>query len=318
MKLSRDSVILAYRYILGRDPESEAVIQHHMNHVADEGSLRDALLSCDEFTGGRPGSDQFMQRLSHGYSSERGRIDVEVSAPITAELVDRIKRQWSLLGEEEPYWGVLTDERYKSATIDDQALATFRESGRATAAIIDAAQRRGLRARAGGTCVELGCGVGRITRHLADRFDRVIAADISPGNLRLCAQYMQGDGIPNVQPMLLTSLDDLESLEPMDWFFSMIVLQHNSPPVQHQILEIILPKIKAGGGFVFQTVSDLPGYQFVAADYLKTVDPVMEIHALPQEIVFQIVEQAGLRISAARMDPWISGYGSYTYEGYRP
>jgi ubiquinone/menaquinone biosynthesis C-methylase UbiE len=34
-----------------------------------------------------------------------------------------------------------------------------------------------------GTCVEVGCGPGRMTRHLTERFDRVIALDVSPAML---------------------------------------------------------------------------------------------------------------------------------------
>src|SRR5919204_5371673 len=32
----------------------------------------------------------------------------------------------------------------------------------------------------GGVCVEVGCGPGRQTRYLAQRFDRVIGVDVSP------------------------------------------------------------------------------------------------------------------------------------------
>jgi trans-aconitate methyltransferase len=35
----------------------------------------------------------------------------------------------------------------------------------------------------GGTCVEVGCGPGRMTAALADRFDRVLALDVSPAML---------------------------------------------------------------------------------------------------------------------------------------
>jgi ubiquinone/menaquinone biosynthesis C-methylase UbiE len=35
----------------------------------------------------------------------------------------------------------------------------------------------------GGTCVEVGCGPGRMTRHLTERFDRVLALDVSPAML---------------------------------------------------------------------------------------------------------------------------------------
>src|SRR3954464_13616393 len=32
----------------------------------------------------------------------------------------------------------------------------------------------------GGTCVEVGCGPGRVAATLAERFDRVVAVDVSP------------------------------------------------------------------------------------------------------------------------------------------
>src|SRR5438067_13845037 len=35
----------------------------------------------------------------------------------------------------------------------------------------------------GGLCVEIGCGPGRMTGALADRFDRVLALDVSPAML---------------------------------------------------------------------------------------------------------------------------------------
>src|SRR4051812_2276719 len=40
-----------------------------------------------------------------------------------------------------------------------------------------------LPAARGGTCVEVGCGPGRMTGALAERFDRVIALDVSPAML---------------------------------------------------------------------------------------------------------------------------------------
>ena len=35
----------------------------------------------------------------------------------------------------------------------------------------------------GGVCVEVGCGPGRMTAVLAERFDRVVAVDVSQGML---------------------------------------------------------------------------------------------------------------------------------------
>jgi 2-polyprenyl-3-methyl-5-hydroxy-6-metoxy-1,4-benzoquinol methylase len=260
----------------------------------------------------------FHEEVARGYDAPPCRIETEVPAPVMAKLLERIRRQWTILGEEEPYWGVLVDERFKSDTIDESALAAFHDSGLANALMIDTATRRGLPSRIGGTCVELGCGVGRITRHLAARFDKVVAIDISPGNLRLCEQYLASAGIGNVETRLLQNLDDLAHIGPFDWFYSVIVLQHNPPPIQRLVLETLLPQIRSGGGFVFQTVSDLPGYEFIAEQYLATDDPVMEIHSLPQRSIFKLIDQANLKLNAVRMDAMLAAYGSYTYEGYRP
>lgn len=312
MRLTREDVAAGYRFILGREPESEDVLDNHVTNHQDIASFRQTLLASEEFQ-----SRGVINGLAQGYSSLPRRIDTEVSAALMSQLVERVRRQWSRLGEDEPYWGVLTDERFKSDKINEDALAEFRSSGQETASLIDSAILRGIPSAVGGTCVELGCGVGRITRHLASRFEKVIAIDISPGNLTLCKQYMENEGIRNVETVLLKNLDDLTLIEPFDWFFSVIVLQHNSPPIQRKILEALLPRIRAGGAFVFQTVSDLPGYEFIAEQYLATEDPVMEIHALPQKTIFNLLEDAKLDLNAARMDPWVGAYGSYTYEGYK-
>lgn len=47
--LTRDEVIWGYRYILGREPESEAVIAQHIASVADWPALRHSMLKLSEF-----------------------------------------------------------------------------------------------------------------------------------------------------------------------------------------------------------------------------------------------------------------------------
>ncbi len=50
----------------------------------------------------------------------------------------------------------------------------------------------------GGTCVEVGCGSGRMTPHLADRFDRVIAVDVSPRMIARAEERARARGLGNV------------------------------------------------------------------------------------------------------------------------
>src|SRR6266542_1722616 len=50
----------------------------------------------------------------------------------------------------------------------------------------------------GGTCVEVGCGSGQMTPHLADRFDRVIAVDVSPRMIAKAEERARARGLGNV------------------------------------------------------------------------------------------------------------------------
>jgi FkbM family methyltransferase len=51
--LTNDEVIWGHRYILGRDPESTAVLDQHMRAYPDWRNFRQALLNSSEFAGGR-------------------------------------------------------------------------------------------------------------------------------------------------------------------------------------------------------------------------------------------------------------------------
>jgi len=61
----------------------------------------------------------------------------------------------------------------------------------------------------GGTCVEVGCGFGRMTAVLAERFDRVVALDVSPRMLELARAAVPA---PNVELDLVSGsrLDPVE------------------------------------------------------------------------------------------------------------
>lgn len=316
--LTRGQVRMAYRLILGREPENVRVLDRHIARHANLASLRAAFMNSAEYLAQfAPEQLRFRTVVRKGYVAPAQTVEHIVSAEVRERLAARIREQWTKLGESEPYWSVLTDERYRAATIDEGAREQFHRSGAHSAALIDLfAARTGL-AVPTGTCVELGCGVGRITRHLSERFERVIAIDISPGNLALCRQHLADEGITNVETLLIREIEELSALPPIDHFFSMIVLQHNPPPIQFRLLEILLGKLTPGGQCLFQTVADLPGYEFEAETYLATPSPEMEIHALPMAVIAALMRRLGVALDLARMDVWVEAYGSYTFAGHR-
>lgn len=317
-RLNPEEVRMAYRLILGREPESEAVVAWHCDNVKTLAALSAAFLASDEFRGRNGAAPAaFAETTARGYAARQLAIETQVTPAVLDRLAQRIRTQWTTLGEEDPHWSVLTEERFRARRLDAAAEADFRRSGKNSADLIDLFAQRSGRAPPTGVCVELGCGVGRITRWLAKRFARVIAVDISPGNLALCEKYMKEEGVTNVETRLIASIDELEHLPKFDMFYSLIVLQHNPPPIQYRMLATLFPKIAPGGGCLFQTVADLPGYAFKAESYLGSPSPQMEIHSLPMAEILTLLRTNGLILDLVRSDVWVAAYGSYTFAAHR-
>lgn len=319
--LNAELVREAYRGLLGREPESQDLIEAHLrNHPTLAGLLKAIAASqeFDRFGSPKSRNDAVMKVVHDAYWNRPGAIEHDVAPEAMRRLVDRIRAQWTLLGETEPHWSVLTHDRYRSDKLTDAAMDAFYQSGEQSARIIDLfEQRTGVAARHG-TCLELGCGVGRITGHLAKRFDQVIGVDISPGNLKLCNERMTAIGADNVRTRSVGGIEDFDSLPEFDFFYSVIVLQHNSPPIQKAILRSLLSKIRPGGGAVFQIPTEMPGYAFEVEPYLASPSPTMEVHGLPKSVVLEEIRQAGLNVVDFMPDSWIDRFGSYTFYAVKP
>jgi SAM-dependent methyltransferase len=76
----------------------------------------------------------------------------------------------------------------------------------------------------GGTCVEVGCGPGRMTKFLAERFDHVIAVDVSPAMLMQARTRVTADHVE----FRLVAGDRLDGIENdiADVVVCYLVLQH--------------------------------------------------------------------------------------------
>lgn len=109
----------------------------------------------------------------------------------------------------------------------------------------------------GGTCVEVGCGFGRMTAPLAGRFDRVVALDVSPRMLDLARAAVPAS---NVEFALVSG----SSLEPVadtsaDVLVCYLVLQHLP---RRNLIDAYLREIArvlAPGGRAFVQLPVLPG-----------------------------------------------------------
>lgn len=218
-------------------------------------------------------------------------VEHEADEESFGKILSHIQQVWSRLGEEEPHWSVVSVADFKSDKIDE-TLQKFYESGRSEVAnLLRLLKRVGREISLGSRALEYGCGVGRVTRWLADHFESVLGVDISAAHLAHAKQYFETENIHNVDLFHLRELGDLKSLKPVDFIYSKIVLHHNPPPVIARTLDILCSKLNPGGLAVLQIPTYAKGYRFSVSEYLEKMGSidVMEMHVLPQPIVYGIL-----------------------------
>jgi SAM-dependent methyltransferase len=287
--LTREEVILAYRAVLLRDPENEDVIEVHRRNWRDVGGFGRALTESEEFR------RRFAPPLAPGLPLDLKANAVEVvAAPaLLQRLFDAQRHYWEGIGESAPHWSCLPEPRFLP-----EFLAPSREdfdaSGAAVARDLWAVLARQGRAPGGfARVLEQGCGVGRVTRHLAPGFARLTAADISLAHLRVAAEELGAAGIGNVT-FVQASLERMAPLPGCELWFSHATLQHLPPPLAREVLGAALLALAPGGLAVFQIVTWIEGYRFMAETHLGGVTgQVMELHALPQAEIFALAEACG-------------------------
>ena len=282
--VSRDDVVWCYRTLLRREPESEAVVKDQMVHE----SLR-ALVHA--FVESREFQQMKGARAFHPIPLPTARIDVRLDQGQLAAAIAKVKAAWSHLGRVRPHYSVLTHEEYLPENLP-RAIDMFWKTGEAEAArVFGVLEAHGVEAE-GKTCIEYGCGVGRVTSGLAQRFQHVHAYDISPGHLGEAEKRIQSIGMQNVS-LVLCSDSFLQDLQPCDVFYSRIVFQHNPPPLIDALVRAALRSLRPGGIAIFQVPTYAVGYSFDIDEWLQSPESLeMEMHCLPQPHIFQAIAEA--------------------------
>ncbi len=156
-------------------------------------------------------------------------------------------RQWEQFGLEEPYFGVVTHEQFRSENLDDESLEEFFETGEAyVASMLETVREHvdpGFEPR---TALDFGCGVGRLAIPLSSRVESVAAVDVSTSMLRECGKNCAARSIDNVS--LLESDDDLSAIRgEFDLIHSFIVFQHIPVRRGQRVFERLLDHLAEGG-----------------------------------------------------------------------
>ncbi len=157
--------------------------------------------------------------------------------------------EWEKWGQMDPYFGVITSEKFRSENMTLEALDEFFDSGEGHVDHVlqtihrvldgDFTPRRVL---------DFGCGTGRLVVPFARRFEEVVGLDIASSMLKEAASNCDDHNVHNVS--LLKSDDALSALEGgagFDLIHSVVVFQHIPVERGLSIFSGLLKHLNKGG-----------------------------------------------------------------------
>lgn len=223
-------------------------------------------------------------------------VELDVPPEVTQRLLESTARVWSGLGATDAHWSVITRDDFRREVFGERAEADFYATGgHDYISLSRAFARAGEDLEPVETVFELGCGTGRVTEAFATHKRRVLAVDISAPHLALAADRMKKIGASNVEIRKIESVSDLDIEEKFDLAYTVIVLQHNPPPVAYSILGKLLEIVRSGGYIFFQIPTHIFNYEFKEENYNPSKN-TMEMHCIPMNRVLRLLKEMGFDI----------------------
>ena len=205
---------------------------------------------------------------------------------------ERYRRAWNAAAREDALTAILTPPDGRSAETE----ASFDAKGRQDAAWL----RRFV--EPGAVVLDVGCGIGRIERHLAPHVARLHAVDVS--DEMLAAARRRTAGATNIA-FHRTSATDLSPVATasVDLAFSFFVLQHLEHDDAFRALREIARVLKADGRAVIQFPSlASPFYAREFVDRAEPPDrPAARVRPYTPDLVSRLLDLATLAVE--RFEP---------------
>jgi 2-polyprenyl-3-methyl-5-hydroxy-6-metoxy-1,4-benzoquinol methylase len=297
-------VSLLYQTILGREADAEGLRNKADSLVTGRQTLPQLLLafkSSNEFAD----KQRRLRPNLTGFPAFAD-ADVFVAPDVVEALFSKTATYWRSKASqpEEMYWSVLTEANWRRApTTDDRRAFVQTGADYAKRVLADFTRRTG-RPAAGLRCLDFGCGVGRLALNFAPQVAEVCAVDFSGSHLAELKKNAELFGCgEKVSTWLLEKPRDLENVPTFDVAYSLIALQHNTPPVIAFVIGSLLRHLHPNGiAFLHVTLARV-GYQgFSVERYLADPEAgsTMEVHFLPRQNLNAVVQRAGCELVTSR------------------
>ena len=165
---------------------------------------------------------------------------------------DNTDKDWEKFGRDDPYFGVLTDEKFRQSNLTEENKEEFFQSG---ADYIDAVFKK-IRQHIDPDftvrkALDFGCGVGRLVIPLANMAEEVTGIDVSDSMLKEAGENCAARSLNNVS--LVSSDDNLSQLGgTFNFIHSYIVFQHIPVERGERIFKRLIEHLEIGGVGVVQ------------------------------------------------------------------
>src|SRR6266550_3076568 len=177
---SLDDIKAAYRLILGREPESEEVVAQLLAQFSTLEKIRSAFLNSREFR-----ATTTIPDMAKPLDWRGAPIETDASPAQMTQMLRHIEAYWRKLDQPEVHWPLYEDSDFWSSELAEIEKPFYADGQDLVRILRNTAERCGLSLDGHQVCLELGCGVGRVTVWLAELFHHIVAADISPLRLKL-------------------------------------------------------------------------------------------------------------------------------------
>jgi SAM-dependent methyltransferase len=229
-------------------------------------------------------------------------------------------KTWEYYGKTNPYFGVLTTERFKNENLTSDNKAAFFESGHAYLDFVFQVARENLDSSfRPKRALDFGCGVGRLALPLARQCESVVGVDISDSMLAEARSNCREQGLTNAT--FVKGDDTLSGVSgSFDLVHSFIVFQHIPPKRGEVILQKLVDLVREDGiGILHFTYSFgtslsvgrrllIEGYRRVPGLYsLRNIvkgrpfsEPMMEMNEYSLNALLRRLQESGCHKIAIR------------------
>lgn len=161
--------------------------------------------------------------------------------------LDEINKNWTDLGSSDPMWAILADPAKKGNRWSQEE---FFESGRQDIQKILERLKSAALPISFGRALDFGCGIGRLTQALAEKFELVDGVDISDSMINHAKKLNR---FPNKAFYHLNKRADLSLFQSnqYDFIFTLICLQHMPRSLQQKYIGEFVRLLKPGVGVLY-------------------------------------------------------------------